>query len=124
MSKELQARVQKFALDCIRLAEKCPKTFAGEYISHQLLRAASSSAANFRAALHAQSKSSFIAKLSIVIEESDESEFWLDMTIKSEIFNNDEVNKLKIEAHELASIFIKSRITARNNEIRKMKDER
>ena len=85
MSKELQDRVEKFALDCIKLAEQYPKTYAGNYVSGQLLRAACSSAANYRAAQHAQSKAAFIAKLSIVIEEADESEFWLGMTKKSGI---------------------------------------
>ena len=115
MSKELQDRAEKFALDCIKLAEQYPKTYAGNYVSGQLLRAACSTAANYRAAQHAQSKAAFIAKLSIVIEESDEAEFWLGLTKKSGILLNVEIDRLENEAHELASIFIKSRITAQKN---------
>jgi len=69
MSKELQERVEEFALACNKLAEQYPKTYAGNYFSGQLLRAACSSAANYRAACHAQSKAAFIAKLSVVVEE-------------------------------------------------------
>lgn len=106
MSKELQDRVEKFALEIIKLAELYPKTYAGNYISGQLLRVACSSAANYRAACHVQSKAAFIAKLSIVIEEADESEFWLGMTKKSGILLNVRIDRLEKEAHELASIFI------------------
>lgn len=69
-------------------------------------------AANYRAARHGQTKPVFISKLSIVIEEADESEFWLEVIEEKQIIRDNEVSKLKNEAHELASIFIKSRMTA------------
>jgi len=112
---DLRKRTEQFALDCIRLVEMIPQTIAGKHIGGQLLRASTSVAANYRASRLAQSKAGFIAKQSIVIEEADESEFWLDMLCKSKIFETEETARLKNEAHEIASIFISSRRTAQQN---------
>lgn len=111
----LVERTKKFAIKIILLAEKLPNTTLGRHIKGQLIRCGSSVASNYRAARLAQSKASFISKLSIVIEESDESEFWLEMIEDLNLLNElYEVQELKTEAHELASIFITSRKTAQN----------
>lgn len=109
---DLKDRTKKFALDCITLTEKLPNTYLGRHIKGQLIRCGTSVAANYRAAKHGQTKPVFISKLSIVIEEADESEFWLEVIEEKQIIRDNEVSKLKNEAHELASIFIKSRMTA------------
>jgi four helix bundle protein len=70
-------------------------------------------ASNSRAACIAQSKASFISKLSLVIEESDESLFWLEFIIDENLINKHLVEPLMIEAEELTAIFITSRRTAR-----------
>ena len=85
------------------------------HITHpkgQLIRCSTSVAANYRAARLGQSKAMFISKLSIVIEEADESEFWLEFIIDEKLLPEDSVISLKNEAHELASIFVTSRKTA------------
>ena len=79
------------------------------------MRCATSVASNYRASLHAQSKAAFIAKISIVIEEADESEFWLEFIIDEKLMPKKKVLPLFNEAHELSSIFITTRRTAQRN---------
>jgi four helix bundle protein len=74
-SMELKRRTKEFAHRCVKLALALPKTQPGNHISGQLIRCATSVAANYRASCLAQSKAGFIAKLSIVLEEADESAF-------------------------------------------------
>lgn len=112
---ELKERTKRFAHDCVKLALKLPNTFLGNHIKGQLIRCSTSVAANYRAACLGQSKATFISKVSIVIEEADESEFWLEFMIDENLLNKDQVEPLRNEAHELASIFISSRMTAVGN---------
>jgi four helix bundle protein len=79
------------------------------------IRCATSVAANYRATLLAQTKAAFISKISIVIEEADESEFWLEFVIDEELMDKKMVLPLFNEAHELSSIFITTRRTAQKN---------
>lgn len=113
--KDLKERTRKFAPDCIKFIEKIPDSFIARYFKGQLLRSSSSIAANYRAANLGQTKAVFISKLSIVIEEADESEFWLEMFEAGKITSVPELEYLKKEARELASIFITSRKTAQKN---------
>ncbi len=108
---ELKERTKKFALNVIRLTEHLPSSFLGKHIKGQLIRSASSVAANYRAACLAQSKAAYISKLSIVIEEADESEFWLELIIENKLLAEDIALELLKESHEIASIFIASRKT-------------
>jgi four helix bundle protein len=114
-SEELKQRTKQFAHRCIKLVLSLPKNTLGNTIKSQLVRCATSVAANYRATLLSQTKASFIAKISIVIEESDESEFWLELIIDEELVKKELVLSLLKEAHELSSIFIASRKTAQKN---------
>ena len=116
MSDELKARTKAFAHRCVKLAMALPNTPLGNHIRGQLIRCSTSVASNYRAACHAQSKAGFIAKISIVIEESDESQFWLEFIIDENMTKNNLVDPLFKEADELTAIFIASRRTARANE--------
>ena len=112
MNKEdLIKRTKEFAHRCIKLAVNLPKTYLGNHIRGQLIRCSTSVAANYRATCLSISKATFISKLSIVIEEADESEFWLEFIIDEQLISKHLVEPLKNEAHELASIFITSRKT-------------
>lgn len=113
--ENLVIRTKKFAVDCVKLTEQLGSTFLENHIKDQLIRCSTSVAANYRAARLAQSKAAFISKLSIVIEESDESEFWMDFSLEFDLLNKDNVDILMKEAHELTSIFITSRKTAQKN---------
>ena len=109
---DLIGRTKKFAHDCVKLAVMLPNTYLGNHIKGQLIRCSTSVAANYRAARLGQSKAVFISKISIVIEEADEAEFWLEFIIDEKLLPNMKEVPLLNEAHELASIFISSRKTA------------
>lgn len=110
---DLLNRTKEFAHRCVKLAISLPNSQLGNHIRGQLIRCSTSVAANYRAVCIAQSKKSFISKLSIVIEECDESTFWLEFIIDENIKRSELVNPLLIESRELTAIFIKSRKTAR-----------
>lgn len=112
---ELKDRTYAFARRCIKLSVALPKNRLGKHIEGQLIRCSTSVAANYRSALVAQSKASFIAKLSIVIEEADESIFWLQLIIDEELIDKDRILPLLNESNELTSLFIKARKTAASN---------
>ena len=113
MSAELKQRTKAFAHRCVKLGMALPQNNLGEHIRKQLIRCATSVASNYRAACLAQSKASFISKLSIVLEETDESYFWLEFIIDEGLLKKELVEPLLKEADELTAIFISSRKTAR-----------
>ena len=90
----------------------------------QLIRASASVGANYRAACRAKSKRDFIAKLGTVIEESDESMFWLDYIEATGLLVNAASKKLRDEANQLVAIFTASQKTARANYARERNERR
>ena len=88
MKNQLIDRTKEFAYNCVKLAVTLPNNKLGNHIENQLIRCATSVAANKRAACLGQSKKAFIAKLGIVIEEADECIFWLDFLQSEELQNN------------------------------------
>lgn len=113
---ELLNRTKQFAHDSVKIALHLPNTYLGNHIKGQLIRCSTSIAANYRAACLAQSKATFISKISIVIEEADETEFWLEFVIDEMLLLPVEVESMRSEAHELTSIFVAIRKTARGIE--------
>ena len=112
-SEELKDRTKQFAHRCVKLALSLPKTQLGSHIAGQLIRCSTSVAANYRASCVAQSKASFVSKLSIVLEEADESSFWLEFIIDEQLLKKSLVETLLKEANELTAIFFSSRRTAK-----------
>jgi len=108
----LKKRTKDFALRIIRLVEALPKTVTGKALASQLIRAGTSVGANYRAACRARSKAEFISKLGIVVEEADETAFWLELIIESRIFPKEKINSLLQESNELVAIFVASRKSA------------
>jgi len=111
--KALKQRTKEFAHRCVKLSVILPRTYLGNHIKGQLIRCSTSVASNYRAACIAQSRPSFISKLSIVLEEVDESHFWFQFIIDEQLLGKDRVLPLLREAEELTAIFISSRKTAR-----------
>jgi len=111
--EELKGRTKQFALRVIRLAEALPRTQTGRVIGNQLLRSATSVAANYRAVCRARSQADFVHKLGIVEEEADESLFWLELVVEANLIPASRVEELIQEADELTAIFVASRKTAR-----------
>ena len=114
-NKELKMRTKQFALRCINMSYALPDTSLGRHIRGQIIRSSTSVAANYRAACLAQSKAGFIAKLSIVVEEVDETLFWLEIIVEEKILPKVKVESLVQEADELTAIFISTRKTAGKN---------
>jgi len=115
-SEVLKKRTRGFAHGCVKLAVALPRTPIGKHVENQLVRCGTSVASNYRATLLAQTKAAFISKISIVIEEADESEFWLEFIIDERLLEKDRVSPLLSKAHELTSIFIVSRKMAPRND--------
>jgi four helix bundle protein len=111
-SEELIKRTKEFAHRCVKLALALPETILGRHIRVQLIRCSTSVAANYRATCLSQSKASFIAKISIVVEEADEAAFWLEFIIDEKLLKLNLVEPLRNEARELTAIFVSSRKTA------------
>jgi four helix bundle protein len=111
--KELQARIKAFALRIMKLVDSLPRSRAGEVIGRQLLRSATSVGANYRAACRAQSHAEFAAKLSIVVEEADETLYWLELLKESSLVKPERLTELLKEANELLAISVAARKTAK-----------
>ncbi len=112
----LKVRTKNFAHSCVKLALSINSSIHGNHLAKQLIRCSTSGAANYRAACLAHSKASFIAKLSIVLEEIDESAFWLEFIRDENLISDESVVSLIDEAGELKAIFYTSRKTARSKQ--------
>jgi four helix bundle protein len=112
-SDAMKDRTKRFALLVIHLCRKVPPSQEGGIIVRQLLRSVTSVAANYRAVCRARSRADFISKLGVVLEEADESLFWLELLVEAEIASSDAVRLAIKEANELVSIFVTSLRTAK-----------
>ena len=112
-NEDLKKRTKNFALRIVKLVESLPDTQTARVIGKQLLRCGTSVAANYRASCRARSKADFISKMGIVEEETDESAFWIEMLIDTNLVKENLVVDLLNEAEQLTKIFVSSINTAR-----------
>jgi four helix bundle protein len=112
--EELRNRTKQFALRIIRLFRSLPRSTEAQVLGRQLLRSGTSVGANYRAAGRARSKAEFISKIAIVVEEADETIFWLECLVESGIVKEVLLTDLLKEANELVAIFAASLRTARS----------
>jgi four helix bundle protein len=110
--EQLQQRTKRFALRILKLYRCLPKTDECRILGKQILRSGTSIGANYRAASRARSRE-FVAKLGIVLEEADETTFWLELMQDAAIFPDQKLQDLVREANELAAIFVTSVRTAK-----------
>lgn len=111
---EMRRRTKQFALRVMNLVDALPSTVRGRCIANQLVRAGTSVGANYRAVCRARSRKEFIAKLGVVVEEVDESAFWMELIVEGGVMPAKRVEKLLQEANELVAITAKARKTAAN----------
>jgi four helix bundle protein len=111
----LQGRTKRFAIRIVKLFKSLPKTDEARVIGRQVLRSGTSVAANYRAVCRARSKAEFIAKVGVVVEEADETVFWLELLGETAIIPPKRLEELMVEANELLAIFAASQRTARLN---------
>jgi four helix bundle protein len=110
---DLKIRTKNFALRILRLYRALPFNQESRTLGRQLLRSGTSAGANYRAACRARSRAEFIAKLGIVLEEADETLFWLEFLLEAGIVQPEKLGPLVKEANELTSIFVTSIRTAK-----------
>jgi four helix bundle protein len=113
-AEELKNRSKQFAIRIVKLFRSLPRTEAARIMGKQVLRAGTSVAANYRAVCRSRSKAEFIAKIGVVVEEADETAFWLELLVETEIVRVSRMRSLMSEANELLAIFAASQYTARS----------
>jgi len=109
----LKERTKSFALSTVRLVEALPRGRSADVLGRQLLRSSTSVAANYRSACRARSRKEFIAKMGIVEEEADESQFWFELIIEHGLISAECASRLRDEAGQLVAIAVSSIRTAR-----------
>jgi four helix bundle protein len=112
-SDALKCRTKTFALRILKLYRSLPRSEEARIVGNQLFRSSTSIGANYRAACRARSRAEFAAKLGIVLEEADETVFWLELIQEAAIFPETKLRALVGEANELVSIFVSSVRTAK-----------
>ena len=112
---ELRERTMRFAVRSVKFCRTLPETWEARRMAGQLIDSATSVAMNYRAAGRGRSRAEFIAKLGLVVEDSDESVGWLELIARLELSSEPELMWLTGESQELLAIFGKSQITAKEN---------
>jgi four helix bundle protein len=110
--EQLKTRTKRFALDRIALVSKVPRTLVAEISPGRLVRCATSVGANYRAACRGRSRAEFAAKISIVLEEADETLYRLEILHDSGVATEKSVLGVVKEAGELIAIFAANHKTA------------
>ena len=104
----MKKRTKEFAKRIIELCRELPSNREGRLIGNQLFKSGTSVAANYRAACRGRSKAEFVSKLGIVLEEADETFFWLELIDEMKIFELAAVQPLLLECNELVAIIVSS----------------
>jgi four helix bundle protein len=111
--EQLRNRTKKFAIRILNLVDSLPKTTSALAVARQLSRCGTSVGANYRAVGRARSRAEFIAKLGVVVEEADETVFWLETLIERRTLKPALIQALLSEANELLAIVAAAQDTAR-----------
>ena len=106
---KVRERLRLFSLDILKLSEMLGNTTRGKVVNYQITKSGTSVYANYRAALRGRSKAEFFSKLSISVEEGDETEMWLELIISSGILTNNFIKDLHKESIEILKILAKMR---------------
>jgi four helix bundle protein len=115
--QNLKLRTKQFALKVIEFFEKLEKDETSRVLGRQLLRSGTSVGANYRAVCRAKSKADFVSKFATVLEEADESAFWIELLVDCGRIKSEQAGPLLREANELVAISISSINTARSKPV-------
>jgi len=107
-ANQMKERTKCFSIAILDLVEKLPNSISGKIIANQVVRSGTSVGANYRAACRARSDREFLAKMNIVLEESDETQFWLELIEAKKWIDKGDIIQLSVEANQLTSIFVSS----------------
>ncbi len=111
-AQDLLERTRIFAEETLKLCNDLPRGAEVGLLKRQLLRAATSVGANYRAARRARSRKDFVAKLSLVEEEADECVYWFDLLKTLRVSPPNELRFLRSEADQLVAIIVAYKKTA------------
>jgi len=111
--EDLKKRTKEFALRVLRFVNSVPRGRTEDILTKQLARAVTSVGANYRAACRARSRADFVSKITIVEEEADETQYWLELLLDQTPVSKTDITSLLEEAKELTAIFTASGKTAK-----------
>lgn len=106
---EIRERLKQFSLNILKLSDMLPNSTGGKVINYQITKSGTSTYANYRASFRGRSKKEFFSKLSIAVEEADETELWLDLLLEAKIIDSDFVKELHTESLEILKILASMR---------------
>jgi len=116
-AEALKLRTKQFAIRIVGVVRSLPRTREGDVIGRQLLRCGTAVAANYRAVCRSRSKAEFISKISIVVEEADETVFWLELLGDTAVVPTEKLSLLLKEANELLAVCAASLRTAKDDKV-------
>ena len=111
----MKERTKRFAVRVVKMVDTLPRKMSADVMGRQVLRSATSVGANYRSACRARSREEFRAKLGVVEEEADETMFWMEMLIESELVKAGQLQPLMKEAEEILAITVSSIKTSRTH---------
>jgi len=115
-AEAMRHRTKQFAIRVVTVVRSLPRSREGDVVGRQLLRSGTAVAANYRAVCRARSKAEFVLKISIVVEEADETVFWLELLGDTGMVPKQKLSLLLKEANELLAICAASLRTAKYNQ--------
>lgn len=110
---DLRLRTKQFAIRIVKMYSALPKSTISEVLGKQVLRSGTSIGANYREAYRARSVAEFICKMEICLQELEETGYWLELLVDTEIVSAARLQSLQKEADELTAIFVSSIKTAK-----------
>lgn len=112
LASTLKERSLRFSVDVVRLCRLPHGGIEARVIVAQLIRSATSVAANYRAACRSRSRREFVARIGVAIEECDETLLWLELLIRLNLIAEDRTTSILQEGNQLLAIFVVSKATA------------
>ena len=113
-AEAMKLRTRQFAIRIVSVVRSLPRTREGDVIAKQLLRSGTAVAANYRAVCRSRSQAEFISKMNVVVEEADETVFWLEFLVETKIVTAEKLHLLINEGYELLAICAASLRTAKH----------
>lgn len=107
-TNELKIRTKNFSLLIIDLVERLPNSISVRVIANQIVKSGTSVGANYRAVCRARSDREFVSKMNIVLEEADETLFWIEIIMDKQWIDKIELEVIWKEGNELTAIFVSS----------------
>jgi four helix bundle protein len=112
---DLKQRTKKFALRVIKLYKALPRDRVAYVLGSQVLKSGTSVGAQYREGCRARSTAEFISKLESALQEMEETMYWFELIVESELVKPERLTDLQQEADELAAILTATVIRAKAN---------